>query len=249
MHRFPAEFSALLNANGKRLAGGLPAGRRKPERGPQFMLYDGVMERATAQACSRLLDRHIYSHLRSLVDPIPRDSITGMKENYGEMLPKTVCLKTCFLFSRRFEAFAPADDIGLVTMLRSESLHRFAESATGLRLERPAPQVICYSTGDYSGPHNDHHPENERVKDGYVDLHIMFGNDAVAHQWLVYEQNRHFQAIRDINLQGGIAVYRLPFWHYTTPLAAKPGREKAARRWLLLVSFEILRRERNPPRG
>ncbi len=244
MYRFPAEFSALLNAKGKRLTGSRPVERPGPAHSPQLLLYDGIMERATARSCTRLLDQHIYRLLRPLVDPIPRDSITGMTENYGEMLPKTVCVKTCFLFSPRFQAYGPAHEIGLITMLRSESLQRFAESATGLQLERPSPQVICYGTGDYSGPHNDHHPENERVKDGYVDLHIMLGNDAVAHQWLVYEQNRHFQAIRDVNLQGGVAVYRLPFWHYTTPLAAKPGREKDARRWLLLVSFEIVRRER-----
>jgi hypothetical protein len=32
-------------------------------------------------------------------------------------------------------------------------------------------------------------------------------------------------------------VYRLPFWHYTTPLVAKPGAEDAARRWVLLGTF------------
>jgi len=35
-----------------------------------------------------------------------------------------------------------------------------------------------------------------------------------------------------------VAVYRLPFWHYTTPLLAKRGREAEARRWLLLGSFD-----------
>ena len=242
MRRFPAEFSDLLNAKGRGQLTGRAAASR-PARGPMFVLCDGIIDPATARACTRLLDRHVYSMLRPLVDPIPRDSITGMKENYGEMLPKTVSVKTAFLFSRRFRAFAKAEEIGLVSLLRSESLHRFAESVTGLRLQRAAPQVICYETGDYSGPHNDHHPENDNVKDGFVDLHIMFGNDAVAHQWLVYEQDRHFRNIRDVNLQGGVSVYRLPFWHYTTPLAAKPGREKEARRWLLLVSFEIVRRD------
>ena len=37
---------------------------------------------------------------------------------------------------------------------------------------------------------------------------------------------------------GGITAYRLPLWHYTTPLVAKaraaPG---TARRWLLLGTF------------
>ena len=243
MRSFPPDFAALLDAPTRRLIGARPPARPRPKHKPQFVLYDRIMRPETARACTRLLDRHIYPLLRPLVDPIPRDSISGMTENYGETLPKTVSLKTCFLFSRRFQAYATAEKLGLIAMLRSESLQRLAESVTGLRLERPSPQVICYDAGDYSGPHNDHHPENEQVKDGYVDLHIMFGNEAVAHQWLVYEQNRHFRAIQDINLQGGLAVYRLPFWHYTTPLAAKAGREKEARRWLLLVSFEIAGRE------
>jgi hypothetical protein len=32
-------------------------------------------------------------------------------------------------------------------------------------------------------------------------------------------------------------VYRLPFWHYTTPLVGRPGKEDAARRWVLLGTF------------
>jgi hypothetical protein len=36
---------------------------------------------------------------------------------------------------------------------------------------------------------------------------------------------------------GGITAYRLPFWHYATPLVAKPGREREARRWVLLGTF------------
>ncbi len=40
-------------------------------------------------------------------------------------------------------------------------------------------------------------------------------------------------------MQGAISIYKLPFWHYTTPLWGKPGREDAARRWLLLGTFRI----------
>src|ERR1043165_7876402 len=49
-------------------------------------------------------------------------------------------------------------------------------------------QVICYEPGDYSGPHNDHHPEHAEIKNGFVDVHIMFSNDAVASQLLAYEE-------------------------------------------------------------
>ena len=36
---------------------------------------------------------------------------------------------------------------------------------------------------------------------------------------------------------GRITAYRLPLWHYTTPLVAKRGREAEARRWVLLGTF------------
>ncbi len=36
---------------------------------------------------------------------------------------------------------------------------------------------------------------------------------------------------------GGVTCYRLPFWHYTTPMVAKRGREEQARRWVLLGTF------------
>ena len=48
----------------------------------------------------------------------------------------------------------------------------------------------------------------------------MFTNSAVAHQYLVYEEKGHFSKIVDINLQGGVSIYKLPFWHYTTPSSA-----------------------------
>jgi hypothetical protein len=35
-----------------------------------------------------------------------------------------------------------------------------------------------------------------------------------------------------------IAVYQLPFWHYTTPMLARPGVDDA-RRWLLLASYMV----------
>lgn len=246
MRAFPIEFADLLNAKGRKWMADHPAGSRPAARNGFFELIDGIIDPATARSCVRLLDKTVYPVLSHYVDRIPRGSISGMTRNYSEKLPKTMSMKTCVLFSRRFRAYEPADAIGLVSMLRSDSLRELAEASTGLRLQRAAPQVILYETGDYVGPHNDHHPQNDRVKNGFVDLHIMFSNDAVAHQWLVYEEERHLKNIRDVNLKGGVAVYRLPFWHYTTPLAARHGREAGARRWLLLASFEIARRAGRP---
>ena len=244
MRTFPTEFADLLNTKGRKWMADHPLGARPAARNGFFELIDGIIDAGTARSCIRLLDRTLSPLLRHYVDRIPRGSISGMTRNYSEKLPKTMSMKTCILFNRRFREYEPAESVGLVSMLRSESLRQFAQASTGLQLERAWPQVILYETGDYVGPHNDHHPQQDRLKNGFVDLHIMFGNDAVDHHWLVYEQDRHLKQIRNVNLKGGIAVYRLPFWHYTTPLAARLGRESQARRWLLLASFQIARRRR-----
>jgi hypothetical protein len=240
MRTFPSEFSDLLTKRGKKVAAGRTPATPPPPGETFFVLHDGLVDHGVATECVRLLDRHLHPLLQPIVGKIPPDSISSMTVNYGETLPKTVRMKSCHLHDKRCRAYPVAEKINLLPLLRSQSLHRFAETVTGLSLTPDAYQVICYEQGDYAGPHNDHHPENEDLRDGFVDLHIMFSNDAVDHHWIVYERNGHLNQILDINLEGGIAVYRLPFWHYTTPLAAKPGREKEARRWLLLVSFYIV---------
>ena len=94
-------------------------------------------------------------------------------------------------------------------------------------------QVLCYRPGDYAGPHTDHHPESPDHRDGYVDVHLTFCTPGVREQLIVYEENGHLSAQRSIAKSGTVTAYRLPFWHYTTPLQAKPE----ARRWLVLGSF------------
>ena len=239
MQTFPSEFSELLNAQGKKI---LAEAERTVNRdeGKFLSLTKPVMSAQTAAQCVRLLDEHLYPQLRRIDTPIPRFSISSMKKNYAETLAKTISMKTCFLQSRRYPEYATAEKIGLVQMMGSKSLHQYAQTITGLELAKGTHQAICYETGDYAGPHNDHHPEVEALRHGYVDLHIMFANDAVDHQFLVHEENRHLRKIYSVKQQGSLVVYQLPFWHYTTPLTAKPGRESEARRWLLLVSFDIL---------
>lgn len=79
-------------------------------------------------------------------------------------------------------------------------------------------------------------PEADAAK-GYLDVHISLATPAVAHHWLVYASQGHLQNIANVNTLGGMTFYRLPFWHYTTPLAAKRRQEAEARRWLLLSTF------------
>ena len=89
--------------------------------------------------------------------------------------------------------------------------------------------------GDYAGPHNDHHPENKDARSGYIDLHVSLCSPEVAHQWLVYSRAGHFSEIVSVAQPATVTAYRLPFWHYTTPLVTKRGKDAA--RWVLLGTF------------
>lgn len=242
MDRFPSEFAGLLNARGRML---LERPQRLPElhtrgRTPIALLGD-LIDGDVARDCIRLLDEAMYPRLRRMHTRIPREALTEMEYNFSEALPKTVRVRTVTLNSGRSRALDAAASIGLLQMMRSESFHRFAEALIGAKLsyDHSGRQVICYEAGDYSGPHNDHHPERPQARNGFVDLHIMFSNDAVASQLLVYEQSGFLTEAHDVAATSGVAIYRLPFWHYTTPLMPKPGREEEARRWLLLGSFDF----------
>jgi len=216
--------------------------------GTPFTLLDSVIDKAYARACAQLMDRQLYEVLVPESSRIPLDSITGMTESYSERLPKVMRFKTAFLdWSRRKKnapSYATAEKIGLIEMMKSESFAKFAESITGLDLLRPAAcQVVCYEHGDYQSAHVDYYPEKDPTCIGCVDVHVMMSNDAVKHQFMMYEKNHHFNHIVEVNLPAGISVYRLPFWHQVTPLVGKKGREHEARRWLLLGTFQIAQKK------
>ena len=242
MRRFPAEFSDLLSPKGLRILNGDRSQDAALFKGTQayFANFPSLIKPGVVDDCIRLMDKHLYPHLSIEQRKIPPQSITRMKVNYEERLNKTMHIKTAFFRRKDGRSYQAAEEIGLVQMMRSESFRRFAEAVTGFQLEPEwGIQVSCYGQGDYAGPHNDHHPENGPLKHGFIDLHVMFANDAVAHHYLVYAEGGHFSKIVNINARGGVSVYQLPFWHYTTPLAGKRGREAEARRWLLLGTFQI----------
>src|SRR5438874_1562995 len=101
-----------------------------------------------------------------------------MTVNYSELLPKTLRMKTCHLHSKRCAAYPRAQAINLIAMLRWARLRRIPELSTGLKLENNACHVICYEHGDYTGPLNDHHPEDDNNRHGFVDVHIMLSSSA-----------------------------------------------------------------------
>ena len=242
MDRFPSEFADLLNKRGQKLLADPPRFDvfRKKHATP-IVVFDDVIDSRMARRCIELLDHSMYPVIKRMEKRIPRDWIASMKKNYSDSLRKTVRVKTATLNSRKSQALDAAREIGLAEMMRSQSFRAFAEGIVGMPVERGywGRQVICYEQGDYSGPHNDHHPEDSNTRNGFVDLHIMFSNDAVRSQYLVYEERGFLSASHEVSGRSGIAVYRLPFWHYTTPLVGRPGREAEARRWLLLGSFDF----------
>jgi hypothetical protein len=243
MKTFPHEFSELLTPYGKRVLKGEAenASSLFLNSKQYFVNLNKVIDKRAAKECAALLEKHLHKHLAVEQRKIDADSITGMIENYSETLSKTMRIRTAFLKRRTARSYVAAERIGLLRMMQSESFTDFVEAVTGLKLDRDLSlQVICYQQGDYSGPHNDHHPEEETIRDGFIDFHVMFPNESVAHQYLVYEEGRHFSRIVDVNTPGGISIYKLPFWHYTTPLAGKPGHETEARRWLLLGTYRIV---------
>jgi hypothetical protein len=191
---------------------------------------------------TRLLDQHLYKCLRTVYDPIPRNTIASMRENYSEQLPKTMRFKSSHL-TKASKAGRIANFLGILDILNSEKLRLFGEGVTGKRLQRePGCQVICYESGDFSGPHNDHHPEQSNLRRGYVDVHIMLSEPTVLSQLLIYERQRGLlNEVREVGRGLAIAVYQLPFWHYTTPLIASADAGQA-RRWLFIASYAVDRR-------
>ncbi len=240
MKRLPKDFADLLSARGRRILEGrdreVPGAIAKA--GQPFLALEGALDRDKAAAVWRLLDRSLGPHLVALSQPIPPESITGQTRNYEERLRKTARAKTAYLERRGSKAWKAAERIGLVAMTGSDSYRRFIEIIAGRSLASGfGRQVLCYGPGDYAGPHTDHHPEDPRAAGGYVDFHLTFAGPGVERQLLVYARDGHFSEDVDVATTGGISAYRLPFWHYTTPLKARPGRAKTARRWVVLGTF------------
>lgn len=242
MERFPKDFADFLNSKGHRILERGFSKSREVFHGHEtpLALLNGVVESKRAIAGCRLLDKNMYEHVRRVEHPIPPETITEMRRDYTEKLPKTMRFKTSYFSSRSSLSYKAASRTGLIDMMKSESLASFAEAVTGLTLERDRGlQLILYEPGDYAGPHNDHHPENNALRHGFVDMHISLTNSGVANQYLVCEEGGHLSKMYSVSNNGTIALYRLPFWHYTTPLCAKRFKSNTARRWLLLASFHI----------
>jgi hypothetical protein len=231
----PAEFEDLLSRTGRKLLAGthpLCGALADPRR--RFLMRDDLLDRPKVARLSKALEESLSETLEPLAKPIPPESIWEMRHDYGELLPKTSRARTIFFESRREPGVKAAEKIGLAKMMRSQSFRAFAEALSGRKLASGwGLQVLRYGPGDYAGPHNDHHPENKDAKAAYIDLHLSLCTPSVEHQWLVYSRAGHFSEIVSVAGAATVTAYRLPFWHYTTPLVGKPN----AARWVLLGTF------------
>lgn len=240
MRHFPAEFADLLTRKGEALLAGrhVQAGALANPR-TRFLALDGLIDARPAKAIAGLLDRALLPSLREMAQPIPPETIWEQTQNYAEALPKTMRQKTAHLDNPRSAAFRAAGEIGLIDCLRSGSYRAFAAALAGRALKKKyGLQAIAYGGGDYAGPHTDHHPEEPAARRGYLDMHLSFATPGVRDQFLVYAKTGHFTEMVEVTQKPGlVTAYRLPFWHYTTPLRAKPKQQKDARRWVLLGTF------------
>lgn len=235
----PREFDDLLTPAGRRVLGGkaeICGALADPRR--RFLALEGLIAKGKAEALRRTLETRLYPLLSPMAMPIPPETIWEMEQDYEEWLPKTVRVRTAYLEQKKNAAYREAASMGLVDLLKSESLALFAEAVAGKKLDRRSgQQALCYGAGDYAGPHNDHHPENKRAAKGYLDLHLSLSAPSVDHQYLVYAKGGHFTEMVPVHGLGTLTIYRLPFWHYTTPLQAKPKQADKARRWVLLATY------------
>ena len=231
----PVEFEDLLSRAGRRvLAGRHPLCGALANPRTRFLAAEDLLDRAKVARVRRTLEAELPDVLEPIEKPIPPDTIFEMKQDYAELLPKSSRARTIYFESRREPGVKAAERIGLARMMRSQSFRAFAEALAGRELASGwGLQVLRYGPGDYAGPHNDHHPENGKAKGGYIDLHLSLCTPGVEHQWLVYSRAGHFSEIVSVASPLTVTAYRLPFWHYTTPLVGTPK----AGRWVLLGTF------------
>lgn len=233
MNQFPLEFEGLLSRAGRKvLAGTHPAAGALQREG--FFTASGLLEAKLLPGCRKLIARAFEKLLLEISRPLP--SASSSNQSYEDTLPKVGRLLSVPMEGLdRFIAQRAAREIGLLQMMESESFRRFSEVLAGVPLgPLAAAQVLCNRRGDYAGPHTDNHPHEPGARDGYVDVHLTLTSAGVREQYIVYQRDGHLSAMAPIAIDGTVTAYRLPIWHYTTPLQT---RSLSDRRWLVLGTF------------
>lgn len=232
MDRFPSDFSELLSERGRRLLDGREPSLVGALSRSALVVADDLLEPALARAAPALLERAFGAGLTELNNPPPAAN-AGLVA-HAEALPKVGRVMSSPVDADAAATLPQDDAAGLSELLRSKAYHAFVERLCGYPVRGPmASQVLCYRPGDYAGPHTDHRPDFPETLRGYTDVHFTFCTEGVDRQLLVYEREGHLSQVASIAGAGMLTAYRLPFWHYTTPLEGQP----AARRWVVLGTF------------
>ena len=155
--------------------------------------------------------------------PIPPQTITEMKTNYSEWLPKVGRVQTAYLESRREPAARSLRGARAHRRPPKRQLRRLA-SAFPRTKARPAGATaggFCYRAGDYGPPTTTHHPERSLRPARHTEQHFTFATRGSP------AARADLRAARSgLNGAGGAVAAPsaasprtdLPFWHYTTPL-------------------------------
>lgn len=229
----------MLSPRGRRVLAGKDARACGVLERSAFFNAPDLMDPACARAAPKILDKAFSGRMSEMIAAAP-NPVSSILSGI-EKLPKTVRVLTTD--NDKPETLEVAKECGLYAMLHSPAYHDFVQALAGRPLGEPQGlQVLCYRPGDYAGPHTDHHPEHPAMSDGYIDAHLTFCTPGVEHQYLVYAAEGHFDQMQSIASTGAVTAYKLPFWHYTTPLVT---RSKATRRWLVLGTFFFLNPQRN----
>ncbi len=231
MKRFPEDFAQLLSGRGRRVLAGRDRALCGALGRERFVSSGGLFDARLVSEVPELLERGFGARMQEMSEPAP--AANASQVSHRDVLPKVGRVLTT-PFDGKGDAALGDDETGLATMLRSAAYRAFVERLCGRPVKGPeAIQVLCYRPGDYAGPHTDHQPEDADVRGGYTDVHLTFCTPGVKRQLLVYERESHLSEVAQLSQSGALTAYRLPFWHYTTPLEGT----LESRRWLVLGSF------------
>lgn len=233
--RFPADPGVLFAAPARRKLDTPPRpGTSLRESGRRLAWFPGVLQEIHRRHFVRVLKDTFEEHLIRDEAPIPRHLMTRMRAAHCEVLPHVRRNWTVFFDSSKLIQRVAADS-GFKAFCRSNFFHTIAERWSGYSLH-PCTfyQVISYESGDYVGPHNDHHPENTRLRNGYVDVQLTVSEQGVTDQTFLWEVDDHLDHQVRVGIASGLSVCCLPFWHQVTPLISVED----ARRWVVALTFE-----------
>lgn len=201
-----------------------------------FTLPEAFLDLETAKKLLHTLQRQVEPHLIPLSQTIDPKLTLHQRLNYSEIFKKVMRVKTLRLDNPKSKSIW--ESCNIEALISPKLARQCCEKLFGRTfLPSFGRQVVCYSEGDYFGPHNDHHPELPHMRHGYVDFHYYVCTPEVDSQFIVYENKGHLNKLVSLAQPVGLNIYQLPFWHYTTPLQVRSDSTGKGRRWIVMYTF------------